>query len=327
MAAVNASLGGSAGIEWGLGMGGDDGIMCGLARRWTGESFVLTWLAVMVSAGIFVMGFSGTVFYSLYWPSNVNYELWRWKTNPKFPSPEQVREEIVQTFKGMGFAALSPAAALYLYALGDAAPIQQYAFCGCTDRYGTWYNLWTFFFVWIVSDFWEFYYHRIGHVFPSVWRWHKHHHLFFNASPFAVVADEFSDQFFRALPLVLFPMLMPVNMDILYFTFVVLFYGTGVYHHCGYELRWPNAHTGFFNTSYHHTLHHSLSTNKKPYHCGFFFQLWDKLFGSVYDGKCFCAKCSQQDGLRSREEFAKIVVPDYNVLLTRSFWLGRHDRK
>jgi lathosterol oxidase len=31
---------------------------------------------------------------------------------------------------------------------------------------------------------------------------HKHHHIFFNPTPFAVIADEWMDQFIRSLPMV-----------------------------------------------------------------------------------------------------------------------------
>jgi lathosterol oxidase len=276
----------------------------------------------MGSAMIFVLGFSGCVFYNLYWPSKVTYERWRWKTNPKFPTVSKVRDEIVQTLKGMGAAAICPALALWLYAQGDDAPIKQYGYCGTTPEYGAGYNLFCFGLVWIGSDFYEMFYHRIGHTFPSMWNWHRHHHVFFNPSPFSVVADEFVDQFMRALPLVCFPIFMPMNIDVLWFTFSILFYGVGVYHHCGYELRWPNAHTGFFNTSYHHYLHHSISVNRTPYHCGFMFKCWDQLFDNCYKGKCFCVMCSQEAGLRTREQFDAIEIPDYRQLLRPSFWFS-----
>jgi lathosterol oxidase len=302
-------------------MGGSSGIMCGIAETWAKDSLLRNWCVIMASATVFVVGFSGLVFYKLYWPSQVTYAKWKWKTNPKYPSAEKVRDEIVQTLKGMGAAALMPALALWMYAQGDSAPISQYGFCGTTPKFGFWYNLMTFFIVWIGSDFWEFFYHRLGHTYSSMWNWHRHHHVFFNPTPFSVVADEFMDQFFRALPMLVIPMVMPTNLDVLWFTFTALFYGTGVYHHCGHELKWPNAHQGFFNTSYHHYLHHSISINKRPYHCGFMFQVYDKLFSCTYTGKCFCVKCSQEANLRTEEQFKAVEVPDYSVLLRPSFWL------
>ena len=90
----------------------------------------------------------------------------------------------------------------------DSANTGLNGYCGTTADYGAGYNLMSFFVVWLGSDFWEFLYHSVGHSYPSMWAWHKHHHVFFNPSPFSVVADEFVDQFFRALPLVVFPMIM-----------------------------------------------------------------------------------------------------------------------
>ena len=59
----------------------------------------------------------------------------------------------------------------------------------------------------------------------------------------------------------------------------------------------------------------------KPYHCGFFFKCWDQLFGSTYDGPCFCVKCEKKKGKRSRATFDKVVVPNYRKLLEARFWL------
>jgi len=53
----------------------------------------------------------------------------------------------------------------------------------------------------------------IGHKYKWAWENHKHHHAFFNPSPFSVIADEYVDQFVRSLPLVLIPLLAPVNQD------------------------------------------------------------------------------------------------------------------
>jgi hypothetical protein len=46
-----------------------------------------------------VMLSSSFVFYHYYWGPKVTYAKWTRKTNPKFPSPAKVRDEIVQTAK------------------------------------------------------------------------------------------------------------------------------------------------------------------------------------------------------------------------------------
>ena len=79
---------------------------------------------------------------------------------------------------------------------------------------------------------------------------HKHHHVFFNPSPFAVIADEWADQLMRSSPLFVIPLLMPVNMDMLFITYAAFFYFYGVYLHSGHELESLSAHNAYFNTSF-----------------------------------------------------------------------------
>ena len=101
-------------------------------------------------------------------------------------------------------------------------------------------------------------------------------------------------------------MLMPINMDLLFLTYGAFFYGYGVYLHWGYELRWPDAHHPWINTSFQHYLHHARSTLMKPLHTGFFFKIWDKMAGSVYEAgpdECLCARCAIARGERTREAF------------------------
>lgn len=73
-----------------------------------------------------------------------------------------------------------------------------------------------------------------------------------------------------------------------------------------------------------HYAHHAISIKNKPYHTGFFFKLWDQLFGSTWTGvhcsadgrmcahalcladRCFCAKCERDAGRRSEDAWAKV---------------------
>lgn len=152
---------------------------------------------------------------------------------------------------------------------------------------------------------------------------HRHHHKFYNPTPFAVVADEYVDQLVRASPLLIFPLIMPVNIDVMFAVYGVFFYIYGVYLHWGYELDFPDAHHPWINTSFQHYLHHAVSTKGKPYHTGFFFKLWDQLFGSVYTDTCFCAKCETKNGKRGRDKYDELMsnYPEYSKLLSPSFWL------
>jgi len=221
--------------------------------------------------------------------------------------------------KGLCSAAFCPALSLYLSKIGYSQ-----AYCGVSDYGWSWLVIQFFVFL-IASDFFEFYYHRIGHTFSAFWEVHKHHHAFFNPTPFSVIADEYLDQIVRASPLVLFPLIVPTNMDLLFFQYAVFFYAYGVYLHWGHEcLTVPllHPHNYHINTAFQHYLHHSVSSKNKPYHTGFFFKFWDRLFGSLYEGACFCVSCQIDKGERTKEKFRQIALPDYSPLLSTSFWLN-----
>ena len=49
-----------------------------------------------------------------------------------------------------------------------------------------------------------------------------------------MIADEPQDNLIRASPLLLIPLMIPVNLDLLFFTFTIFFYTYGIYLHCGY---------------------------------------------------------------------------------------------
>ena len=283
------------------------------------DNFLLTWAFLTVIGFVMIMATSGVVF-KLYY-TNVTYDMWVHKTNPKFPSVEKVRDEIVQTAKGMWTATLCPALAIWLTGRGYskaycANPFDDEAHGGLQAA------VISLILVVAVSDFWEWGYHRLGHTFAGFWSVHKHHHVFFNPSPFAVIADEYVDQFFRALPLLLFPVLVPINMDVMFFTYGLFFYAYGVYLHWGYESPYLSAHNPILNTAYHHYCHHAKAILNKPYHCGFFFKIWDQLTGGMYPtDKCFCCQCEAKKGNRQRKHFADVVVPDYSGLLSAEFWM------
>lgn len=278
-----------------------------------GNAFLWTWMGMSLASLLIAFMLSGTLFYFYYWHSNITYEKWQHKSHPQYPSAEKVRDEIVQMCKAFVCSTFCPALSVYLASMDKTK-----AYCGPAPS--RWYHVAEFVGVLLVSDFFEFYYHYCGHSYKALWQQHKHHHKFFNPSPFSVIADEFADQFVRASPLLLFPLVVPINMDLMFLQFGTFFYLYGVYLHWGYELEYPDAHHPVFNTAFQHYCHHAKGIIGKPTNCGFFFKIWDKLFQSDYQGECFCAKCERKKGNRSREAFEQIVIPDYSQLLQPSFW-------
>ena len=288
---------------------GDLRVLCSISAH--GNLF-LTWAAITAIGLPLMLLMSMLLFRLFYWKPT--FEQWQRKSNPEYPPPALVRREVLQMLKGTAAATLPPALSLHLV---NGAGSKGY--CGVGEL-GVGYLALSFLLVWIVTDFYEFAYHQLGHRLRIAWRQHKAHHVFHNPTPFSVIADEPVDQFVRALPLLLFPILMPINIDLLFFTFVLFFYGYGVYLHWGFELRWPDAHHAWLNTSFQHYLHHARSTLHRPYHTGFFLKLWDQLARSSYAGECACSRCARARGERSFGAWQHVEKPDYSVLLEPSFW-------
>ena len=286
----------------------------------SGDSFVTTWLAFSF-LGFLSIAFSSAFVFKYYYIDST-FQKWKNKINPEYPSPEKVRDEIILMLKGLAFSALCPTISLYLSSHGMSK-----AYCTFSEENHESLLDHVTQLAWITlcSDFYEWFYHRLGHVYKPFWRVHRHHHIFFNPTPFSVISDEYIDQFARATPLIVFPLLVPVNMELMFFIYSVFFYFYGVYLHSGHELECLGAHHPIINTTYQHYVHHAKSVYGKPYHTGFFLKLWDQMAGSVYpDPACDCVQCQRkQNGERTVEQFNKIVKPDYSVLWKDpTIWLG-----
>ncbi|CAK9086022.1 Lathosterol oxidase (C-5 sterol desaturase) (Delta(7)-sterol 5-desaturase) (Delta(7)-sterol C5(6)-desaturase) (Lathosterol 5-desaturase) (Sterol-C5-desaturase) [Durusdinium trenchii] len=282
-----------------------------------GNNLFSMWLVLTFLGLTSCLGMSSLTFAKLYW--NPSYDVWRFKCNPKFPKPEHVRTEILLTIKCISLSTMLPALSLYLAAQGKSQ-----AFCGWGGRSVGW-HLGSLAALIISIDFFEWGYHYLGHQVPAMWKQHKSHHKFYNPTPFSVIADEAVDQLVRTMPMLL-SVIMPINMDVLFGLFAVMFYAYGVYLHSGYELAWPDAHHPIINTSFQHYLHHAEGAVGKPRHTGFFIKLWDQLADGdstahmLKSGKCTCSKCCRERGERSIEAWKKVEKVDYSCLLSPKFW-------
>jgi Delta7-sterol 5-desaturase len=278
-------------------------------------SFLSLWAILSLLSLFTLLLLSGLLFHYLY--VRPSYQLWRYKINPKYPSTNKVKEEVIVMMQGIFFSTICPALSIYFTRHGIG-----HGYCEVQDHGYLWLIL-SFFLVWIGSDFYEFFYHYLGHTSSLMWRLHKGHHSFSNPTPFAVIADDPIDQFFRAGPILFFPLLFPVHLEMIFFMFSVLFYFNGLIQHSGYEIPWIDGHSSLLLTSYHHYLHHAKSVIKKPLYNGQLLQLWDRLFGSIAssEGPCLCSRCAREKGERTMTQWLEIEKPNYSELLSLEFWM------
>jgi lathosterol oxidase len=221
----------------------------------TNHGFFALWMVMSVLGLVSMLVLSSALFYPYY--VTPTFERWKLKNNPKFPSPELVKKEIIHMCKGLSVATLCPAFTLMASKWGYSQ-----GYCGATPAHALPLLAQTAV-IFVLTDFAEYFYHLLGHKYNFLWSIHRHHHMFYNPSPFAVIADEYLDQFVRTWPMVFIPMFLPINMDLMFAIFALLFYGYGVYLHWGYELECLSAHNPVLNTSYHHYMHHAISAKNR----------------------------------------------------------------
>lgn len=293
--------------------------MCSLLHN--NLSLFQIWLYLSVTSFFSMIIISGILFYLFY--GRPTYDLWIYKINPSYPSPLKVKEEITTMLQGIAFSTICPSLSLFFVKNNWGN-----GYCG-VDTYGYSWLIISFISVWFLSDFYEYIYHWLGHVNSFMWRLHKSHHSFYNPTPFAVIADSPIDQFFRAAPLFFFPLLFPVNIDMIFYTFSTLFFVNGLVQHSGFEFDKIDGHNKYILTSYHHYLHHAKSTIHYPIYNGQLFQIWDYLFQTVprsesptleTSSSCLCSKCCRARGERTLERYQQVEKPDYSKLMSFHFW-------
>eukprot|EP00921_Rhytidocystis_pertsovi_P002847 GHVQ01004790.1.p1 GENE.GHVQ01004790.1~~GHVQ01004790.1.p1 ORF type:complete len:258 (+),score=6.64 GHVQ01004790.1:318-1091(+) len=248
-----------------------------LVELTAGWSLLSIWMTISALAWFFIMTTSSVAFYMYFWKPT--FELWQRKSSPHYVPATKVREEIVQMNKGLIFSAFAPSLTIWL------------AQRGMTKAYSSTPDSWAQefacqFLYWLLLDVYEFLYHYGTHRIAVLWTFHKYHHTFPNPTPFAVIADEIVDQVIRSAPMVLFPLFLPLNVDLLFFQMACIHYAYGTYLHCGHELAVLDAHHPFMNTSYHHYCHHAVSIIHKPYHCGFVLSV--SFFYVEVSSTCYC---------------------------------------
>lgn len=289
------------------------------------KGWLLLWMGYSAFAYCVLTGASIATF--IYYYVYPTYDKWRFKSNPKYPSPSYVLGEIV-----LGGILAPPwvtlVSSLHIYLISTGTLKHH-----CDTPQTLSYRVFSAVLVLLIADLYEWGWHYLGHLFDSLWTLHRHHHKFYNPTPFGTVADYPLDNFMRSLyPVVVYAVSygligMPLDIDMLYFATAFVTIIWGMYLHTGHELSFLPYDHPVFNTSFQHYAHHAISVKNKPYHTGNFVKWWDNAMGSVYKGtQVIPALEDQKLGNRSFEIWEKEVkpnLPDYSVLLSPK-WLAQN---
>jgi len=199
---------------------------------------------------------------------------WFRKIQLRFPSSTDLRREI-------GYSALTSVIFAATTLLCLKTPLHTWTkLYTDVDIYGWAYLLLSIPLFLVLHDTYFYWIHRFMHL-PQVYRrLHLVHHKSVNPSPWAAYAFHPGEAVLEAgiIPLLLF--LVPVHpISLLVFISLMLWFN--VYGHLGYELFPLRLYTHplgrWLNSSVHHNLHHE----KFEGNYGLYFNIWDRLGGTL----------------------------------------------
>jgi sterol desaturase/sphingolipid hydroxylase (fatty acid hydroxylase superfamily) len=162
----------------------------------------------------------------------------------------------------------------------------------------------------IVLDFWFYWYHRLMHNIPSLWKYHRTHHLTKHPNPLLTIYADFEQEVFDivGIPLMTFFTLKAMGLPMGFYEWwlcnqYVVFAELAGHSGLSVAVRPPST-VGwllqYFDaelTIEDHDLHHRKGW-RKSYNYGKQTRLWDRIFGTVHPRiECTKEKIDYNDGV------------------------------
>ncbi|OED41045.1 hypothetical protein ACH42_14915 [Endozoicomonas sp. (ex Bugula neritina AB1)] len=140
-----------------------------------------------------------------------------------------------------------------------------------------------FFFLVMVQDFVEYWRHRLAHRVSWWWQLHKVHHSATEFNVITVARTHPLELAFSAM-LVYIPLSL-IGLNVETFFIIKLFYSMqGKLQHSMINWRWGWVGKYIFLSPVDHRIHHSCEKEHWDKNFGHITPLWDRLFGTWYDG-------------------------------------------
>lgn len=189
----------------------------------------------------------------------------------------------------------------------------------------------------LAFDFGLYLAHYLEHRIPFLWEFHKVHHSAAVLTPFTVYRqhpmDDFLSVVFSSLTMGtvdgLFRYVFPSGCGIItvfqmnVFTFLFYFFGYNL-RHSHVWLSYGKFWSSIFISPAQHQIHHSTAPKHFDKNIGFFFAIWDKMFGTLYIPQ---HKENLEFGLSHEDtEALNSVVRLYTVPFVKSFRLLRRNK-
>jgi sterol desaturase/sphingolipid hydroxylase (fatty acid hydroxylase superfamily) len=134
----------------------------------------------------------------------------------------------------------------------------------------------------LILDCWIYFWHRVNHVIPFLWRFHEVHHLDETLDASSALRFHFGEVVLSSLVRAVFIILlgMPISTVVIFETLVTV---AAIFHHSNIKLtgRLEKMLSLIIVTPSIHWVHHHAKRSDTDANYSTILSIWDRLFGSV----------------------------------------------
>ncbi len=221
-----------------------------------------------------------------------------------------VRQNFERLGRNFSFAGLN-----FLLSPFIVIPITLYANGAVFDWRPLWWSGWTGLVLdLLILDCWIYFWHRLNHILPFLWRFHEVHHLDETLDASSALRFHFGEVVFSSIvrAAVIILLGVPFSSILVFETLVTV---AAIFHHS--NIRLP-AHferilsliivTPSIHWVHHHALRRDTDSNYST-----ILSIWDRLFGSVAEGKRNSEMLIGVEGVQEQNLLRLILRPFYKA--------------
>ncbi len=133
----------------------------------------------------------------------------------------------------------------------------------------------------IIIDFWMYIWHRLNHIVPWLWRFHKFHHKDTKMNSTTAVRFHIIELYLSYPGKVLVSLVAGISYIPL-LVFEIAFFTAVIIHHSNIFIteRTDKAYRFLFSSPRMHRIHHSVDPDETHSNYGGIFSFWDRLFNT-----------------------------------------------
>ncbi len=134
----------------------------------------------------------------------------------------------------------------------------------------------------LVLDIWMYAWHRMNHIIPFLWKFHRFHHRDMLMNTTTAIRFHFAELLFSYPGKILVCMIVGISYPAL-LVYEILFFTAIVIHHSNIFITETvdKIYRILFSSPGMHRIHHSIFETERNSNYGSVFSFWDRIFGTV----------------------------------------------